>query len=210
MRTKKPDYPYPYNFLSVVYAWSEKEVKEHTNANTLAGFYYVMSIMDDRSQDVINLYYRDNKTKKEVGDAIGRSSARVQQILSYVGRFFRRLSNSAIVFKGPMMYFEVRSGERANVAYREGYLNGYHDCSEHKQNAFEIPSIKEMNLSVRLYHCLTRDGIEDLKQLYETDPKHLMEIRCFGPKCLDELIEVLKLYNLDVQKYIDLKENNYE
>lgn len=210
MRTKKPDYPYPYNFLSVVYAWSEKEVKEHTNANTLAGFYYVMSIMDDRSQDVINLYYRDNKTQKEVGDAIGRSSARVQQILSYVGRFFRRPSNSAIVFKGPMMYFEVRSGERANVAYHEGYVQGYNDCHNHRQHAFENPSIKEMNLSVRLHNCLYRDGIEDLKQLYETDPKHLMEIRCFGPKCLDELIEVLKLYNLDVQKYIDLKENNYE
>lgn len=36
--------------------------------------------------------------------------------------------------------------------------------------------------------------------------KHLMDIRCFGPKCLDELIDTLRLYNLDVQKYIDLKE----
>lgn len=210
MRTKKPDYPYPYNFLSVVYAWSEKEVEEHTNINTLAGFYYVMSIMDNRSQDVINLYYRDNKTQKEVGDTIGRSSARVQQILSYAGRFFRRPSNSAMVFKGPVEYLEIKHNERCNVSYREGYAHGYNDCYNQRLHAFENPSVKEMNLSVRLYHCLTRDGIEDLKQLYETDPKHLMEIRCFGPKCLDELIEVLKLYNLDVQKYIDLKENNYE
>lgn len=210
MRTKKPDYPYPYNFLSVVYAWSEKEVEEHTNTNTLAGFYYVMSIMDDRSQDVINLYYRDNKTQKEVGDAIGRSSARVQQILSHVARIFRRPSNSAMVFKGPAEYLEIKHSEQCNVSYREGYAHGYNDCYNQRQHAFENPSVREMNLSVRLYHCLTRDGIENLKQLYETDPKHLMEIRCFGPKCLDELIEALKLYNLDVQKYIDLKENNYE
>lgn len=100
MRTKKPDYPYPYNFLSVVYAWTEKEVEEHTSVNTLAGFYYVMSTMDDRSQDVINLYYRDNKTQKEVGTAIGRSCARVQQILSHVARFLDDLVIVLLYLKG--------------------------------------------------------------------------------------------------------------
>lgn len=206
MKTKKPEYEYPYNFLSIVYGWSENEVKEHANVNTLAGFYCVMSTIDERCRKVIELYYRDNRSFREIGDSIELSGSRIHQLRQRAIRIFNGVSNRSIIYSGPMVYFEVKAGERANVAYQQGYLNGYNDCSEQKQHAFENPSVKEMNLSVRLYHCLVRDGIEDLKQLYATDPKHLMDIRCFGPKCLDELIDVLRLYNLDVQKYIDLKE----
>lgn len=206
MKTKTPEYEYPYNFLSVVYGWSENTVKERTNVKTLAGFYYVMSTIAERYRIIIELYYRDNKSFREIGDSIELSGSRIYQLRQRAIRIFNGVSNRSIIYRGPMEYFEVKAGERANVAYQQGYVAGYNDCSEQKQHAFENPSVKEMNLSVRLYHCLVRDGIEDLKQLYATDPKHLMDIRCFGAKCLDELIDVLRLYNLDVQKYIDLKE----
>lgn len=206
MKTKKPEYEYPYNFLSIVYDWSENEVKKHTNVNTLAGFYYVMSTIDERCRKVVELYYRDRKTQKEVGQEIGLSGSRAHQLLSKAGRIFRKISNQSMINHGPLTYLEVKAGERANVAYQRGYVAGYNDCSEHRLHAFSNPSIREMDLSVRLFNCLARDGIEDLKALYESDPKHILELRNFGPKCFDELITVLKRYNLDVQKYIDLKE----
>lgn len=205
MKTKKPEYEYPYNFLSAVYGWSENTVKERTNVNTLAGFYYVMSTIDERYRKVIELYYRDRKTQKEVGQEIGLSGSRAQQLLSNAGRIFRKNSNQSMINRGPLTYLEVKSGERANLAYQEGYVQGYNDCAEHRQHAFSNPSIREMDLSVRLFNCLARDGIKDLKELYESDPKHILELRNFGPKCLDELIAVLERYNLDAQKYITLK-----
>lgn len=206
MKTKKPAYLYPYNFLSIAYNWTEEEVKANMDNITLAGFYYVMTIIAEQYQKVIELYYRDNKTQKEVGASMGLSAARVQQILSGAIRIFNHANKRSVILRGPAEYLKEKIEEQLDSAYRNGYACGYNDCYNDKQHNFANPSVRDMNLSVRLYNCLTRDGIEDLKQLYATDPKHLMDIRCFGPKCLDELIDVLRLYNLDVQKYIDLKE----
>ena len=48
-------------------------------------------------------------------------------------------------------------------------------------------TVEELNLSVRSYNCLKREGIDTVGQLVEKSEAELMDIRNFGQKSIDEV-----------------------
>jgi DNA-directed RNA polymerase subunit alpha len=48
-------------------------------------------------------------------------------------------------------------------------------------------TIEELNLSVRSYNCLKREGINTVGELVQKSEAELMDIRNFGQKSIDEV-----------------------
>ena len=53
-------------------------------------------------------------------------------------------------------------------------------------------TIEELNLSVRSYNCLKREGINTVGDLVQKSESELMDIRNFGQKSIDEVKGVLE------------------
>jgi DNA-directed RNA polymerase subunit alpha len=51
--------------------------------------------------------------------------------------------------------------------------------------------IEELDLTVRSYNCLKREGVATVGELMERTEAELMEIRNFGSKSVDEIREKL-------------------
>ena len=48
-------------------------------------------------------------------------------------------------------------------------------------------TIEELNLSVRSYNCLKREGVNTVGDLVQKSEAELMDIRNFGQKSIDEV-----------------------
>lgn len=59
--------------------------------------------------------------------------------------------------------------------------------------------IEELELSVRSYNCLKKQGVDSLHQLVECSEQDLMNIRNFGAKSIDEIKGKLKELNLELK-----------
>ncbi|GAG85520.1 unnamed protein product, partial [marine sediment metagenome] len=54
------------------------------------------------------------------------------------------------------------------------------------------PSIEELELSVRAYNCLKREGIDSVEKLLEYSEGELLDIRNFGQKSIQEVKDKIK------------------
>jgi len=58
----------------------------------------------------------------------------------------------------------------------------------------------ELELSIRTYNCLKREGINNLAELCRKTEKDLMKIRNMGRKSLEEILEALKERGLHLKE----------
>jgi DNA-directed RNA polymerase subunit alpha len=61
-------------------------------------------------------------------------------------------------------------------------------------------TVEELNLSVRSYNCLKREGINTVGDLVEKSEAELMDIRNFGQKSIDEVKAKLEEYGLSLRE----------
>lgn len=59
-------------------------------------------------------------------------------------------------------------------------------------------TIEELELSVRAYNCLKRASINSIQELLKKSEHDLLNIKNFGKKSSDEVIEKLKVFGLDL------------
>ena len=65
-------------------------------------------------------------------------------------------------------------------------------------------SIDELELSVRSYNCLKREGVETIRDLVKLSEQDLTNIRNFGVKSIEEIKDVLAEYGLSLRSNNDL------
>jgi DNA-directed RNA polymerase subunit alpha len=61
-------------------------------------------------------------------------------------------------------------------------------------------TIEELNLSVRSYNCLKREGIDSVGELVQKSEAELMDIRNFGQKSIDEVKAKLEELGLSLRE----------
>jgi DNA-directed RNA polymerase subunit alpha len=61
-------------------------------------------------------------------------------------------------------------------------------------------TVEELNLSVRSYNCLKREGINTVGDLVQRSEQELMDIRNFGQKSIDEVKAKLEELGLDLRE----------
>lgn len=67
-------------------------------------------------------------------------------------------------------------------------------------------SIEELELSVRAYNCLKRASINSMAELLKKSEHDLLNIKNFGKKSSDEVVERLRHFGLDLQPSPELEE----
>ena len=69
-----------------------------------------------------------------------------------------------------------------------------------KKDRKEYPTIEELELSVRAYNCLKREGIDTVDKLLNYKEEELLGIRNFGSKSIQEVKEKIKDLGLSFRK----------
>ena len=79
---------------------------------------------------------------------------------------------------------------------------------EEKEEDSETPSmtIEELELSVRAYNCLKRASINSMAELLKKSEHDLLNIKNFGKKSSDEVIERLHHFGLDLAPNPEVEE----
>ena len=69
-----------------------------------------------------------------------------------------------------------------------------------KKERKEYPTIEELELSVRAYNCLKREGIDTVEKLLNYKEEELLGIRNFGSKSIQEVKGKIKDLGLSFRK----------
>jgi len=69
-----------------------------------------------------------------------------------------------------------------------------------KEKRKEYPTIEELELSVRAYNCLKREGIDTVDKLLNYKEDELLQIRNFGQKSIQEVKDKVKELGLSFRK----------
>lgn len=75
-----------------------------------------------------------------------------------------------------------------------------------EDNAATTISIEELELSVRAYNCLKRASINSMQELLKKSENDLLNIKNFGKKSSDEVVERLRHFGLDLAPSPELEE----
>lgn len=102
----------------------------------------------------------------------------------------KAISTSAGILARKFQHFTVLGGEP--ISLDGGLLLDKHEETE-KSKEEEI-SIEDMELSIRAYNCLKRANIFNLADLLKKSERELMEIKNFGKKSAEEVID--KVYEM--------------
>ena len=71
---------------------------------------------------------------------------------------------------------------------------------EDKQQKVLEMNIDDMDLSVRSYNCLKRAGIQTVEDLIKRTEEDMLKVRNLGRKSLDEVLEKIKSYGLQLKE----------
>lgn len=77
---------------------------------------------------------------------------------------------------------------------------------EVEQETVPSISVEELELSVRAYNCLKRASINSMAELLKKSEHDLLNIKNFGKKSSDEVIERLRHFGLDLQPNPEVEE----
>lgn len=100
------------------------------------------------------------------------------------------VSMAAQIIKEHMNLFEGQS---------DSELEGIFKKKEVSKKPVSNTPIEELELSVRPYNCLKRNGIHTIEQLLECTEEDLMNMRNFGQKSMEEIKQKLQERNLSLK-----------
>ena len=98
------------------------------------------------------------------------------------------------------------SGNTPHIEIEETISNESGETKETKDDEPSI-TIDELELSVRAYNCLKRASINSMAELLQKSEHDLLNIKNFGKKSSDEVIERLHHFGLDLAPNPELDEN---
>ena len=96
----------------------------------------------------------------------------------------------------------------------EGIEMGPSPVDEQIAESLNLP-VEDLNLSVRSYNCLKREGIHTIGELVKRSEQDLLDIRNFGQKSIDEVKDKLTSMGLSLKQsplgldQIDLNDGNF-
>ena len=176
--------------------------------------------LNQREQEIIWSFFKDEKTLQKIGDEQFISRERVRQIiaksvekLDYFNRKFKWFYDDDKVLEKLVQEKEVKSKqltskiieleeliERARNLYfdENSTIREVKEYLESLESDFKgIATIDDLDLSVRTYNCLRRSGNARIADLLEKKEDDILKIRNLGKKSFKELKE--KLNNLGLK-----------
>ena len=215
MRNEASERPFPNNLFYDLGVETPTEQAE----DFFGTFMYVLRVVTDaRNSRAMLLRYKEGKPYNEIGDALGVSKQRAQELIQSI---VNTISGEYILMlqKGIKRYYDdlfadriaylndtIEESEREQIkrdAYEKGYENGFTDGLVGKaSNTANIDllsniSINTLPLSIRTYNALQKNGIRSLGDLVKVGDK-IIGFRTFGKTCFIEIIALLKSYDVNI------------
>lgn len=151
--------------------------------------------LTERERRVLEMRRRDMMTLEVVGERLGVTRERIRQIEA---KALRKLRNPAVlkriecVSKEEFMRVEAENEllkQKIIELESDGCETESDGCETKQISSLASKSIGYLNLSVRSYNCLFRDGIRTLEDLQNLSVDDLTRIRNLGARSAREIID---------------------
>ena len=197
---------YPDNLYRAIFGYNS-DYQDIDTVDQLRGLEYVLSLLDEREQSVINWRYKEGKTQEEIGERLGITGGRARQIEMHALRKLRSPWNRRYIANG-YNGEQYRQQQAQQVKMEEIYEGVLEEATTERieqekirreaeammtkeKNENEI-SIEDLGLSTHALHCLKRGYIYTVSDLCKVSDTQLLRIRHLGPKTLGEIAEKVK------------------
>ena len=206
--------PYPYNLIEDIFGYETNDITKVINIPILPdqekGLEHILNNnLTERSKDILQLYYKEGKTLREIADSYSISKERVNQIMAKALRTLRHPSSSHYIKYGlreniikientRLDLMEDSLDKRLNeLEEKRKKIKNFEEEIEDKNTTdamvFYHMDLKRLGLSIRPYNCLKRRGcltVSDVIKLEKEDVLHT--VRNLGKKSYDEIITKLR------------------
>lgn len=211
------NYEYPRNLMFAIGFEPVEMMKYPTD-----GIDYVLSTLTEREQKVIQLRFVDGLSLKDTGKAFNVTKERIRQVEAKALRKLRHPSRTNIIKEGLTAVKAkeeakgrlVRATEELNVEIEKvrketkllqeimatGRPIAEAEAVIHEHFKNWNVDIENMDLSVRAYNCLKRAGFNKVCDLVGMTREKFMKVRNLGRKSMEEVIEKLKLWGIEVSE----------
>ncbi len=155
---------YPQNLLLSLEAPWGVECAENLTDDIKHGLTYAISLLSERTQEVLRLRYQERLSLSEIGDKFGRHRETIRQIEEKAVRKLRGSRCSTFIINGIVGTMEKIKKESYDEGYNKGYADGEQFAHEVAVTYGAIDIIKELPLEAL---CLS-----------VTISRHLLSARC--------------------------------
>ena len=100
-----------------------------------------------------------------------------------------------------LVRFKVKKGDDGSYIEKTEDRMVYTDVKHSHRYGDELISINQANLSIRTYNVLSLSGFKYINEFEGINPIKLYRLKNFGRKCVSELNDKLKEYNLKEMSY---------
>lgn len=204
-----PEAPYPYNLLDDVLAVGNQCKKERWNESLSqdqeAALRFVLSTFKERERSLLHLYYEDGYTLQECAIVAGLTRERIRQILAKCVRTIKHPSRLNLIKYGLDGYERQKalSIRLEELRKEETALLEKEQELERRKKVLEddrteemlaerrsIVTLADMDLTVRSFNCLQRDGCNTLRDVCDrAGAGTLMRIPNLGQRSLEEILQ---------------------
>jgi len=224
-RTPMLEECYPINLLISVHtiAIDSEEYPPDIWDYDIRQFKYLITLLSDREQRVIQFRYQLGMTLDETAAAFGLTRERIRQIQLKAERKLRHWSaKKGIYVVDRKKYDDLKMEHKHLMAEYDMLLSKYEVLSHEKVIPDGLPvveigkiTVEELDLSVRSYNCLKRAGIATLKDILDFDENQQntdrtwMTIRNLGKKSIMEIAKKVYDYCRYRIRYYDVANKKY-
>lgn len=210
--------PYPYNLVECIFG---EPVDEVINEDQLAGLEQALEFLTPRERRIVQLYFEEEKTLKEIGKEIGVTNCRIQQIIAKAIRKLRSPTKTKLIKNGPKAQ-ELQRLEKLDedIMAKKQIINDHlvelkeleeranvkeEEMKQRSINKLFIDEIGELDLSVRSYNCLRRANcqtIDEVLNLFESG--RIWQVRNLGRKSIEEIMSKIgDMYDIEFELISD-------
>ena len=172
--------PYPMNYMLTVnhgFFFCEPLANEDIKQDNIDGLLYAVSLLPERTQEMIRLRYEERQTYAKIGETLGVTAERVRSLLSDAEAKLRR----------PNLYNYIKYG-------KVGRELRHSQLEEEKKNKVVDPmqiEVRDMGLSIKATNRLIAKGCDIVADVVALKKDDIMNIKMLGKVTRKEIADKL-------------------
>lgn len=196
---------YPGNLLIAIKGQADRELPTTFSVDNFAGLQYVLSTLDEREHEILQLRYSERMTRSEIAVELAISPERVRQIENKACRKLQRLSKWNYIVYGIAGYMKRTATVEYNRGYSVGYKKGYEDGVLDTNRGITNPyasdevmnlPIESLNLSMRAHNCLRSVPCKSIGDVVRLTAEQIWTIRNLGKISANEIAQAVKAHDI--------------
>ena len=188
---------YPYNLLYAITDNTNLQLSMAVTEDQLAGLSYALSTLDRQEHAVLTQLYQHQRSAAQAGEMLCLQDSQVRELAAQALEKLRAAVRWNYIQYGVAGYSQKKAAEEYDRGYRAGYLDGTQDTATGIQgsgspdDSLNLP-LDQLEVSVRIYHCLSIAGYRRIRDLAALTPRHIHCIYGLGAKGCQEVATALQ------------------